>query len=202
MNLDFTLETTRLKHEQEAAEFCRFWAVLGSDNDPAVLCDEFEQHQARAILMKIGGKLVGTTVFWEIDSNDPTYLLAFVGINPNFQGRGLGRTIVEYTLGKQNADWELYADNDNAKAINLYESLGFVCDFLSFSGDNISRYLLVKRDRDDNRQLNQAFSRKINMLIGNDEKEDEERPTSAAEIVPPSCPYNQKGEYVPRSRRR
>jgi ribosomal protein S18 acetylase RimI-like enzyme len=58
------------------------------------------------------------------------YELAFLGINPKCQGRGLGKRLLKETLiaifqtSKQFTCW-LLVDSDNIGAISLYEKLGF-----------------------------------------------------------------------------
>ena len=132
MSTDFSIETSQLERWQDVAKFCRLWDALGSPWEPDGLRRLFDMYNAHAVLMKIGGKLVGTTAFWNTTSfgdisRTPIHFLAFVGIDAAFQGQGLGRVIVEYTLAHKKTAWELDAYNDNVRAVGLYESLGFTC---------------------------------------------------------------------------
>lgn len=55
--------------------------------------------------------------------------LVALGVHPEFQGRGLGRKLMQSLLERTNPDIfhriELYVRADNSRAINLYESFGF-----------------------------------------------------------------------------
>lgn len=56
--------------------------------------------------------------------------LLTLGVDPAFQGRGLGRALTEAAIAWADAHGisriELYTRDDNARAIGLYEALGFV----------------------------------------------------------------------------
>ncbi|NNF88471.1 MAG: mycothiol synthase [Acidimicrobiia bacterium] len=55
-----------------------------------------------------------------------------IGVHPEFQGRGLGRSIViealSYLAGEGCRTGMLYVDTANATALDLYQSLGFVLE--------------------------------------------------------------------------
>ena len=48
----------------------------------------------------------------------------------------------------------------------------------------------------------EAYIRRLNRLIGNDDGGDEAQCVPLEKWVTPSCPYNENGEYIPRSKRR
>jgi ribosomal protein S18 acetylase RimI-like enzyme len=72
-----------------------------------------------------------TNIYYNFISKIPNcYELAFLGISPNSQGRGLGKRLLKETLlaifqiSNQFTCW-LLVDTDNVGAIVLYEKLGF-----------------------------------------------------------------------------
>lgn len=72
-----------------------------------------------------------TNVYYSFLSNIPDcYELAFLGISPKCQGRGLGTRLLKETLlaifqtSNQFTCW-LLVDTDNLGAIGLYEKMGF-----------------------------------------------------------------------------
>ena len=75
------------------------------------------------------------------DNDPPLGEIYVIAVDPDFQGRGLGRELVLAGL-----DWlwrngiemgMLYVDRDNAPAVRLYESLGFTLDHVdqAYVGD-------------------------------------------------------------------
>jgi ribosomal protein S18 acetylase RimI-like enzyme len=59
--------------------------------------------------------------------HEPHYYLAFVAVAPQFQGLGLGSTMMEATLKRINASGlPAYLENSNPKNTRLYERCGFV----------------------------------------------------------------------------
>jgi mycothiol synthase len=85
------------------------------------------------LLLEEGGRLAGscwTKIHRETDP--PMGEIYVIGIDPDFHGRGWGRALTEAGL-----DWlagqglslgMLYVDADNAAALSLYRSMGFVED--------------------------------------------------------------------------
>lgn len=135
----YSIDTVQLEG-QDAVAFCRFWDVFGVHWEPDDLCALFQEENARVVLVKVDGNLIGTAAFYE--SGDNTHFLSFVGVDTAFQGHGIGRAIVEYTLDHEQTAWELNVNNDNAVAVGLYKSLGFTCkDTL---GSRSSRFRLEK----------------------------------------------------------
>ncbi|MGD0083220.1 MAG: mycothiol synthase [Acidimicrobiales bacterium] len=82
------------------------------------------------LLHEIDGQLAGfcwTKILLEDDEMmGEIYVIA---VNPDFQGRGLGRQLVlaglEYLAGRDLATAMLYVDRDNVEARALYQGLGF-----------------------------------------------------------------------------
>jgi len=55
----------------------------------------------------------------------PKYHLAYIGINPNSKGRGLGSDLVKEAINLTNGDISLHVDLDNKNAKKLYKKMGF-----------------------------------------------------------------------------
>jgi ribosomal protein S18 acetylase RimI-like enzyme len=79
------------------------------------------------------GQLIGNVSVYPAnlpDGSRDTWIIANVGVHPTYQGRGIARQLMEASLdmlrarGAQKAI--LQVDEDNARAITLYERLGFL----------------------------------------------------------------------------
>lgn len=55
----------------------------------------------------------------------PTYHLAYIGINPNSKGRGLGSELIKEAINLTNGKISLHVDLDNKNAKKLYKKMGF-----------------------------------------------------------------------------
>jgi len=55
----------------------------------------------------------------------PTYHLAYIGINPNSKGRGLGSELIKEAINLTNGNISLHVDLDNKNAKRLYKKMGF-----------------------------------------------------------------------------
>ena len=79
-------------------------------------------------LMWRGTQLIGSVIVcseWDSDLNPITSLWS-VGINPLYQGKGLGEYLLQNVMSEREAIWELYVFEENIRARRLYERLGFV----------------------------------------------------------------------------
>jgi mycothiol synthase len=86
------------------------------------------------LMHEIDGELAGfcwTKIHEEADALGEIYVIA---VNPDFQGRGLGKQLclagLEYLAGRGLAAAMLYVDHDNVEARGLYKGLGFFDDHL------------------------------------------------------------------------
>ena len=55
----------------------------------------------------------------------PTYHLAYIGINPNSKGRGIGSELIKEAINLTNGKISLHVDLDNKNAKRLYKKMGF-----------------------------------------------------------------------------
>ena len=58
----------------------------------------------------------------------PENILLFVAVSPEERGKGMGRRIVEYALGKVEGGVKLHVEYDNP-ARRLYERIGFTSKY-------------------------------------------------------------------------
>jgi ribosomal protein S18 acetylase RimI-like enzyme len=76
-----------------------------------------------------GGKVVGTASVRRVRPNNHGWLVSNVAVHPDWQGRGIGRALLETALDfsqDHGGSWVvLQVRDDNAVARKLYESLGF-----------------------------------------------------------------------------
>jgi mycothiol synthase len=92
------------------------------------------------LLHEIGDDLAGFcwTKVHEEEQLGEIYVIA---VNPDYQGRGLGRQLVlaglEHLAGRGVPMAMLYVDHDNAEAVGLYKALGFSVDHVdrAYTGD-------------------------------------------------------------------
>ena len=76
-----------------------------------------------------GGRAVGTASVRRVRPYNHGWLVSNVTVHPNWQGRGIGRALLEASLDfaqDHGGSWVvLQVRNDNTVARQLYESLGF-----------------------------------------------------------------------------
>lgn len=100
-------------------------------------------------IIESDGQAVGSIIY-EIKSSDHAYIGGLV-IDPRFQGRGIAREAMIIIL-KELEHYkriDLVTHPKNAKAINLYESLGFTIESRkeNYYGDGEPRIVMVKVSR-------------------------------------------------------
>jgi mycothiol synthase len=88
---------------------------------------------AGLLLHEIGGRLAGSC--WtkiHRDEDPPLGEIYVISVDPDFQGRGLGRSLTTAGLSWLNdagiSVGMLYVDGDNVAAVELYRSMGFTVD--------------------------------------------------------------------------
>ncbi len=105
--------------------------------------EEFRNNQIYFI--KKDGKIVGT-IQYEMKSHDHAYLSGLV-IDPHFQGQGIGCEASKLILNKLKnmKRINVVTHPDNAAALKLYQSLGFIIESRkeNYYGDGEPRLVLV-----------------------------------------------------------
>jgi ribosomal protein S18 acetylase RimI-like enzyme len=86
-----------------------------------------------------------TTVKWVHLDNIEGYEISFFGISPSYQGRGLGKLLLNYTLNnifkKYSICW-LSVDIKNTYAIQMYHNYGFIKWTLLSGPHIITNYIM------------------------------------------------------------
>lgn len=112
-----------------------------TDKDEAK--EEFQNNQIYFI--KKDGKIVGT-IQYEIKSLDHAYLSG-LAIDPRFQRQGIGRKAIKLILQelKDIKRISIITHPDNAVALKLYQSFGFIIESRkeNYYGDGEPRLMLV-----------------------------------------------------------
>jgi [ribosomal protein S18]-alanine N-acetyltransferase len=101
----------------------------GDDPWPAVAFQrELESKHNHYVAARSEGALIGYAGISRLGRKPPyEYEIHTIGVDPLFQGRGIGRTMLEGLLDIADGDAIfLEVRTDNAAAIALYESVGFV----------------------------------------------------------------------------
>jgi ribosomal-protein-alanine N-acetyltransferase len=100
----------------------------GDDPWPAVaFLRELESAHNHYVAARVDGELVGYAGVSRLGRKPPyEYEIHTIGVDPRFQGRGIGRGLLDGLLGiAAGGTVFLEVRTDNAAAIALYESVGF-----------------------------------------------------------------------------
>ena len=125
---EFTIAEASLKDYQAFAVF--HLMIFGEDY--YIPADDvghwLESQDAHLYLMWRGTQLIGSVMACPACDDDlnPITRLWSVGINPLYQGKGLGEYLLQNVMSEREAIWELYVLEGNTRARRLYERLGFV----------------------------------------------------------------------------
>lgn len=97
--------------------------------DDDTLCDIVHHHKVDVYVLYVGGNPAG---FVELDSREPEDIeIAFVGLLPEFIGRGLGHYLLDWSVDQawdEEPDriWVHSCNLDHPHAIAVYQRAGFV----------------------------------------------------------------------------
>jgi GNAT superfamily N-acetyltransferase len=94
--------------------------------------DYFKLEKTTPYVLKDNGKIIGTTGLYHLKTDAPTDIwLGWFCIAPNYRGKGLGRKLLEWTMGRAREEGfeklKLYTSDDPGLEVSqkLYEKLGF-----------------------------------------------------------------------------
>jgi ribosomal protein S18 acetylase RimI-like enzyme len=85
-------------------------------------------------LIMLGSEVVGTVAYRTV--TDQLIYVSNLAVDPAYRERGIARAAMTFVLGRidERARVQLVTHPDNAKALRLYKSLGFVC------GERVENY--------------------------------------------------------------
>jgi ribosomal protein S18 acetylase RimI-like enzyme len=81
---------------------------------------------SRAVVIQAGGKLCGYMVAWP---ESDVYFIENIGVDPQYQGHGLGRRLIEYAVAEARrcdlAALSLYTNEAMTENLAMYAHIGF-----------------------------------------------------------------------------
>ena len=114
----------------DAARCAELEEILFDGDDPwpeAAFQRAVGAPQMRYVAARVDGHLVGYAGIARLGRTSPfEYEIHTIGVDPAHQGTGIGRSLMAELLGHADGVVYLEVRTDNAPAIALYESLGFV----------------------------------------------------------------------------
>lgn len=109
------------------AAYAKYVPRIG--REPAPMAADYEADIAaqRTVVIESGGKLCGYLVAWP---EDDAYFIENVGVDPQCQGQGLGRRLIEYAVVEARrcglAALSLYTNEAMTENLTMYAHLGFL----------------------------------------------------------------------------
>jgi ribosomal protein S18 acetylase RimI-like enzyme len=114
----------------EDASVCAAWLPPGAPASPGGLLEQILLLPMFIQLCGFARLLRGQAMADAMEKNHPHdrhYYLAFIAVAPQFQGMGLGSSIMDATLKRIDASGlPAYLENSNPKNTRLYERCGFI----------------------------------------------------------------------------
>ena len=117
---------------RDAGRCAQLEAMLFEGDDPwpeAAFVRELAAPHNRYVAARVDGTLVGYAGMARLGRTAPfEYEIHTIGVDPDFQGRGIGRAMMDVLLEFVGPDAVVYLEvrTDNEAALGLYASLGFV----------------------------------------------------------------------------
>lgn len=118
--------------KRDAVRCAELEAQLFDGDDPwpeIAFVRELAAPHNRYIAARVDDKLVGYAGISRLGRTPPfEYEIHTIGVDPAYQGQGIGRRMMSELLGEAGPDSTVYLEvrTDNTPAIALYTSLGFV----------------------------------------------------------------------------
>lgn len=118
-------------NRRDAARCAELEAMLFGGDDPwpeAAFVRELSARHNRYVAARADGTLVGYAGIARLGRTPPfEYEIHTIGVDPAYQGRGIGRAMMDRLLSGVGSDAVfLEVRTDNEPALALYQSLGFV----------------------------------------------------------------------------
>jgi ribosomal-protein-alanine N-acetyltransferase len=118
-------------NRRDAARCAELEAMLFGGDDPwpeVAFVRELAARHNRYVAARVDGTLVGYAGIARLGRTPPfEYEIHTIGVDPAYQGRGIGRAMMDRLLSGVGSDAVfLEVRTDNEPALALYQSLGFV----------------------------------------------------------------------------
>lgn len=118
-------------NRRDAARCAELEAMLFGGDDPwpeVAFIRELAARHNRYVAARVDGTLVGYAGIARLGRTPPfEYEIHTIGVDPAYQGRGIGRAMMDRLLSGVGSDAVfLEVRTDNEPALALYQSLGFV----------------------------------------------------------------------------
>ena len=126
-----SIDFDRLTH-RDAARCAELESQLFEGDDPwpkSAFIREVAALHTRYVAARMDGRLIGYAGMARLGRADPfEYEIHTVGVDPDYQGRGIGRGMMTRLLEFVGSDATVFLEvrTDNEAAIGLYTSLGFI----------------------------------------------------------------------------
>lgn len=99
------------------------WLTPGTDSDNAAMVDVIERSTSGLRREELYELIEQMAVF---HPKEPHWYLPMIGVDTSMQNRGLGESIMRYSLSQSDgAGLPAYLESSNPRNISLYERLGF-----------------------------------------------------------------------------
>jgi ribosomal protein S18 acetylase RimI-like enzyme len=107
------------------AAYAKYVPRIGREPAPMAADYEADVGAQRAVVIEIGEKLCGYMVAWP---DGDAYFIENIGVDPQYQGHGLGRRLIEYAIAEARrlhlAALSLYTNEAMTENLAMYAHLG------------------------------------------------------------------------------
>jgi ribosomal protein S18 acetylase RimI-like enzyme len=108
------------------AAYGKYVPRIGREPAPMAADYEADIGAQRAVVIEVGERLCGYMVAWP---DGDAYFIENVGVDPQFQGHGLGRRLIEHAVAEAKrlrlAALSLYTNEAMTENLAMYAHLGF-----------------------------------------------------------------------------
>jgi ribosomal protein S18 acetylase RimI-like enzyme len=121
-----THDAARMREIARAA-YAKYVPRIGREPSPMVADYDAAVAAQHATVIEIGGQVGGYIVAWP---EDDAYFIENIGVDPKYQGHGLGRRLIEHAVAEARrhgrAALSLYTNEAMTENLAMYVHFGFV----------------------------------------------------------------------------
>lgn len=108
------------------AAYSKYVPRIGREPAPMAADYDADIAASHAVVIEVGGTLCGYMVSWP---EGDAYFIENVGVDPQYQGRGLGRRLIEHAVAEARrcglAALSLYTNEAMTENLAMYAHIGF-----------------------------------------------------------------------------